>query len=73
MDLRLILEQTRPELLLELLLAKDKCDIATTVLDLGLLGVDLGEELKVDGVGDLFRCRGTLEAELCGLQVELQI
>lgn len=72
-NLRLVLEQARPELLLELLLAKDKCDIATAVLDLGLLGVDLGEELKVDGVSDLFRGRCTLETELCGLQVELQV
>jgi hypothetical protein len=72
-DLRLVLEQARPELLLELLLAQDKCDIATAVLDLGLLGVDLGEELKVDSVGNLFRCRGTLEAKLCGLQIELQV
>ena len=72
-DLRLVLEQARPEFLLELLLAQDKCDIATAVLDLGLLGVDLGEELKVDSIGDLFRCRGTLEAKLCGLQIELQV
>jgi hypothetical protein len=72
-DLRLVLEQARPELLLELLLAEDKCDIATAVLDLGLLGVDLGEELEVNSVGDLFRCRGTLKAELCRLQIELQV
>jgi hypothetical protein len=72
-NLRLVLEQARPELLLELLLAENKCDIAATVLDLGLLGVDLGEELEVNSIGDLFRCRGTLEAELCGLQVELQV
>lgn len=72
-DLRLVLKQARPELLLEFLLAQDKCDIATAVLDLRLLRVDLGEKLEVDGVGDLFRCRGTLEAELCGLQIELQV
>ena len=71
--LRLILEQARPELLLELLLAQHQCDVAPAVLELGLLRVDLGEEVEVDGVGDLFRCAGTLEAELGGLQVELQI
>lgn len=73
MNLCLVLEQARPEFLLEILLTQDECDIATAVLDLGLLGVDLGEELKVYSVGDLFRARCTLEAELCGLQVELQI
>ena len=73
MNLRLVLEQARPELLLELLLAQDKCDIAAAVLDLRLLRVDLGEELEVDSVGDLFRCRSSLEAKLCGLQVELQV
>ena len=52
MDLRLILEQAWPELLLELLLAQYHCDIATAVAYLGLLGVDLGEELEVDGVCD---------------------
>lgn len=41
--------------------------------DLGLLGVDLGEELKVDGVGDLFGCGGALEAERLVLEVELQL
>jgi hypothetical protein len=71
--LLVVLEEPGPELLLELLLAQHKCDIAAAVLDLGLLGVDLGEELKVDSVGDLFWCRGALEAELCGLQVELEV
>jgi hypothetical protein len=52
--LLVVLEEPGPELLLELLLAQHKCDIAAAVLDLGLLGIDLGEELKVDSVGDLF-------------------
>lgn len=49
-----VLEQAGPELLLHLLLAQYHCDIATAVAYLGLLGVDLGEELEVDGVCDLF-------------------
>jgi len=49
-----VLEQAGPVLLLELLLAQHKRDVASAVADLGLLGVDLGEELEVDGVCDLF-------------------
>jgi hypothetical protein len=48
-----VLEQTRPELLLEFLLAQHQRDVAPAVLDLGLLGVDLGVELDVDGICDL--------------------
>lgn len=52
-NLLVVLEQSRPELLLELLLAQHKLDVATSVVNLGLLGVDLGEELQLDGICDL--------------------
>jgi hypothetical protein len=41
--LLVLLEQTGPEFLLELLLAQYQRDVATAVADLRLLGVDLGE------------------------------
>jgi hypothetical protein len=43
------------------------------VADLGLLGVDLGVEVDVDGVCDLLRCGGALEAERSLLEIELQV
>jgi hypothetical protein len=51
--LLVLLEQPRPKLLLELLLAQHQLDIAARVMDLGLLGVDLGEKLKLNGICDL--------------------
>jgi hypothetical protein len=43
------------------------------VADLGLLGVDLGVKVDVDGICDLLRCGGALEAERALLEVELQV
>jgi len=45
MLLLVLLEQPRPELLFELLLAQHQLDVTARVVDLGLGGVDLGEEL----------------------------
>lgn len=73
MQLLVILDQPGPELLLQLLLAEHKLNITAGVVDLGLLGVDLGVELKLKCVRDLFRCGGALESELGGLQVELLV
>jgi hypothetical protein len=53
MHLLAILEQPGPELLLEVLLAQDQLDVAAGVVDFGLVGVDLGEELKLKGICDL--------------------
>lgn len=53
MHLLAILEQTGPVLLLEFLLAQYQRDVAAAMVDLGLLGVDLGVEVDVDGICDL--------------------
>lgn len=45
-----ILQQTRPELLLQLLLSEDQLDILSGVADLALLRIDLAEELECNGV-----------------------
>ena len=52
-ELLLVLQQTRPVLLLELLLSEDQLDTARRVVDLALLGVDLGVQVKLDVVGGL--------------------
>jgi hypothetical protein len=43
------------------------------VADLGLLGVDLGVEVDVDGVCDLLRGGGAFEAKRSLLEIELQV
>lgn len=51
-----VLEQPGPELLLELLLAQHKLDITASVVDLGLLRVDLGVKLELERICDLLGC-----------------
>lgn len=58
-----VFEQTRPVLLLDLLLAQDQGNIASGMNDLGFLRVDLCEELKVDSVGQLLGCGSALERQ----------
>ncbi len=50
MHLLAVLEQSRPVLLLELLLAQHQLNVAAGVVNLGLLGIDFGVEVEVDGV-----------------------
>ena len=72
MHLRLILQQSRPELLGELLLLQHQLDVPRGVVSLRLLRVDLGVELQLDGVVGLL-CRAVAgEVEVGGLDVELQ-
>ena len=52
-ELLLVLQQARPVLLLELLLSEDQLDATRRVVDLALLGVDLGVQIKLDVVGSL--------------------
>ncbi len=52
-----LLEQAGPELFLELLLLELDLDVLGGVVDLGGIDVDLGEELKVDGVVPAWRCQ----------------
>lgn len=46
MHLLLVLEKAGPELLLKLLLPENKLDVAVSVVDFGVLGVDLGKEVQ---------------------------
>lgn len=73
MQLPRLLQQTRPVLLLLLLLAQHHVDAARGVMGLGVLDIDLGVQLQVDLVLDLFRVAragegyaGGGEVELCG-------
>jgi len=52
-NLLLVLEETGPVLLLELLLSEDQLNPAGRVVDLALLGVDLGEKVHLDVVSGL--------------------
>lgn len=54
--LLVVLEQPGPELLLELLLAQHKLDVTASVVNLGLLGVDLGVKLELERICDLLGC-----------------
>jgi hypothetical protein len=62
-DLLLILEQTGPVLLVEVLLLQDQLDPARGVVDLALLGVNLGEQIHLDVVGGLLALGVTGEFE----------
>jgi hypothetical protein len=51
-DLLRVLQETGPVLELELLLAQDQLNLTVGVVDLAVLGVDLGVEVQGDGVCD---------------------
>jgi len=72
-DLCLLLQQTRPVLLLEFLLAQHQLDVPGRVVDLALLWLDLGEEVELDVVGCLFRLRVAGEFEVGGLDVQVDL
>ena len=62
-NLLLVLEETGPVLLLELLLSEDQLNPTGRVVDLALLGVDLGEKVHLDVVSGLLALRVTGEFE----------
>lgn len=72
MHLRLVLQQTRPVLLLEILLSQHHLDVGGGVVCLGVVDVDLGEEVDLEVVGGLFCVRGAGEGQTGGLKVELE-
>ncbi len=73
MHLRLVLQQSRPELLVELLLLQHELNVSGRVIDLGFGGLDLGVELQLHRVRRLLGLREALEAEAAGLDVELDL
>lgn len=73
MDLLSILQQSWPELLLQLLLSQDQRNVLGSVVDLGLGLVDLVVELELDVVVSLERVRVAGEGERLRLDVELEI
>ena len=73
MHLGLILEQSRPEVLVELLLLQHHLDVARGVVDLGGRAGDFGVEVARAGVGGLLGVGVALEGEGGGLDVELDL
>ena len=73
LELLSLLEQTRPVLLLELLLAQLDLDIARGVVDLAVLDVDLAVEGELEVVGCLLGVGETLEVQAIGLEVQLEV
>lgn len=65
-----LLKQAGPVLLLEFLLAQLQLDVARGVVDLGVLGVDLGVELELEVEVALQGVRVALELERGGLEVQ---
>lgn len=53
-NLLLRLQQTGPELLLQLLLSQDQLDLTVVVVDLGVFGVDLGKQIQRNIVSHAF-------------------
>lgn len=68
-----LLEQAGPVLLLEFLLAELQLDIARGVVDLGVLGVNLGVKLKLEVVVALESLGVTLELKGRSLQVQAEL
>lgn len=73
MHLRLLLQQSRPVLLRQLLLLQHHHHISCGMVQLGLLGLDLGIEFELDGVLGFFALAVTGEVEVAGLDVELDL
>lgn len=67
------LEQTRPVLLLQLLLLKLHLNVLGGVVDLGLRGVDFGVKFQLDMVLAFQGVRGTGKGQTRGFEIELKI
>lgn len=72
-DLRRILQQSWPELILRLLLSQDQCDVLCSMVDLGLLLVDLAPEGELEVVIALEGVGVAGEGKRLRLDVELDI
>ena len=70
MDLLLVLEQTRPVLLAEILLPQHEFHVSRGVVRLGVFDVNLAEKLELDVIGCLFRLRFAGEGQGSRLQVD---
>lgn len=68
-----VFEQTRPVLVIELLLAQLDLDVLGGVVCLALVDVDLGVELKLEVVRLLECIRVARESQALGLELELQV
>lgn len=71
-ELLLLLEESGPVLLLELLLLQLQLHVLGGVVDLALCGVDLGVELELEVVGPLEGAGGAAKRQAGGLEVQLQ-
>jgi len=72
-DLLRILQQSWPELLLQLLLSQDQLNVLGGVVDLALRGVNLGVELERNLVVSLEGIRVAGKCQGSGLKVELKL
>lgn len=73
MNLSLGFQQAGPELLLELLLSQDNLDPARSVVDLALLGLNLGEKIELDVVGCFAGVGVASEVKRFRLNVKLEL
>lgn len=73
MNLLSFLQQSWPELLLQLLLSQDQLDILSGVVDLALLGVNLSVELKFEMVASFEGIGVAVKGEGLVFDVELQV
>lgn len=73
MDLLRVLEKSWPELLLGLLLPENQLDVLGGVVDLAVVDIDLGEELKLNVVRLLQAVGLAAEGEAGGLEVKLEV
>lgn len=71
MHFRFIFKQSRPVFLLEFFLPQDNLDVSCGVINLALIDVDLGEELKLQVVRRLLRIRGACEVQASRLEIKL--
>lgn len=72
-DLLCILQESWPELLLQLLLSQNHLDILSGVIDLARADINFTVELKLDMVVSLERVGVAREGEGLGLEVELEV
>lgn len=72
-DLLRVLEKSWPELLLGLLLPQHQLDVLGGVVDLAVVDIDLGVELKLNVVRLLQAVGLAAEGDAGGLEVKLQV
>ena len=73
MHLSLLLQQSRPVLLIQLLLLHDQLNISWRMIDFRTRWVDVGVEFELDGICAFLRFAVALEVEVGGLDIEFDL